>query len=138
MRQEDNVALPDGKSIPPRTESEALWARGRRLIPDATQTLSKSPHQFVLGVHPIYLERGDGSHVWDVDGNEYIDYSQSLGPIILGHNFAPVSEAVSAQLARGITFTLPHPLEVEVAELITRVVPAAEMVRYAKNGSDAT
>ena len=132
------MALPDGTSIPARTASEALWARGRRLIPDATQTLSKSPQQFVLGVHPIYLERGAGSHVWDVDGNEYIDYSQSLGPIILGHNFQPVSEAVIAQLAQGITFTLPHPLEVEVADLITEVVPAAEMVRYAKNGSDAT
>lgn len=132
------MALPDGNSIPPRAKSEALLARGQRLIPDATQTLSKAPNQFVQGVHPIYLERGDGSHVWDVDGNEYIDYSQSLGPIILGHNFAPVSEAVTAQLGRGITFTLPHPLEVEVAELITTVVPAAEMVRYAKNGSDAT
>ena len=138
MRKEDNVALPDGRSIPARSRSEALWERGRRLIPDATQTLSKGALQFVLGVHPIYLQRGEGSHVWDVDGNEYIDYSQSLGPNILGHNFAPVSDAVIAQLGQGITFTLPHPLEVEVAELITEVVPAAEMVRYAKNGSDAT
>lgn len=132
------MALPDGSSIPPRAASEALWERGRRLIPDATQTLSKGANQFVLGVHPIYLARGDGSHVWDVDGTEYIDYSQSLGPNILGHNFQPVSDAVIAQLSQGINFTLPHPLEVEVAELITSVVPAAEMVRYAKNGSDAT
>ncbi len=118
--------------------SEALWERARRVIPAGTQTLSKGPDQFVFGVTPRYIERGEGSHVWDVDGNEYIDYPMALGPILLGYGYRPVMEAVMDRLRLGTTFTLMHPLEVEVAELITEVVPSAEMVRFAKNGSDVT
>jgi len=124
--------------IPPCDRSEAFWMKAQELIPDGTQTMSKGPQQFVFGVFPIYLERGKGSHVWDVDGNEYIDYSQALGPIILGHAYPAVTEAVRHQLEQGTTFTLLHPLEVEVAELLTEIVPSAEMVRFAKNGSDVT
>src|SRR5205807_2505005 len=81
-------------------------------------TLSKSPTQFVQGATPIYLERGRGAHVWDVDGNEYIDYPMALGPVILGHAEPVVDAAITAQLRDGITFTLMHPLEVDVAERI--------------------
>lgn len=120
------------------TRSFDYWNRAQRLIPNGTQTLSKGPDQFVRGIYPIYLERGQGCHVFDVDGNEYIDYPMSLGPVILGHAYPATVEAIQRQLERGITFTLMHPLEVELAELICQCVPCAEMVRYAKNGSDAT
>src|SRR6058998_3374788 len=119
-------------------KSREYFTRARHVIPSCTQTFSKGPTQFVQGVAPIFLQRGQGSHVWDVDGNEYIDYPMALGPIVLGHDDPDVTAAVRAQLGDGVAFSLPHPLEVEVSELLTQVVPCAEMVRFGKNGSDAT
>ncbi|MBW7956370.1 MAG: aminotransferase class III-fold pyridoxal phosphate-dependent enzyme [Deltaproteobacteria bacterium] len=118
--------------------SDAMWERSVKVIPAGTQTLSKGPDQFVRGVTPKYLCRGKGAHVWDLDGNEYIDYPLALGPILLGYDYAPVSEAVIRQVREGTTFTLMHPLEVEVAELMRSIIPCAEMVRFGKNGADAT
>lgn len=118
--------------------SQAYFARAQRVIPSCTQTFSKGPTQFVQGVAPVFLARGRGSHVWDVDGHEYIDYPMALGPIILGYGDPDVTAAVQAQVADGVTFSLAHPLEVEVAERLTEIVPCAEMVRFGKNGSDAT
>ncbi|MCU1461478.1 MAG: aminotransferase class-III [Acidimicrobiales bacterium] len=117
--------------------SRAWWARAERVIPLGTQTLSKSPTQFVQGVAPIYLERGRGAHVWDVDGNEYIDFPMALGPVILGYADSRVDGAITRQLANGITFSLMHPLEVEVAERIVSMCPGVEAVRFGKSGSDA-
>jgi glutamate-1-semialdehyde 2,1-aminomutase/spore coat polysaccharide biosynthesis protein SpsF len=88
-------------------------------------------------VSPIYLQRGRGSHVWDVDGNEYVDYPMALGPVILGYAEPVVDEAIRRQLADGITFTLMHPIEVEVAERIVALCPGVEAVRFGKSGSDA-
>jgi len=119
-------------------KSERYWARAKKLIPAGTQTLSKGPTQFVDGVAPKYLVRGKGSHVWDVDGNEYIDYGMACRPIILGYSYPRVDEAIIKQLRDGITFTLMHPLEVELSELLVKIVPCAEMVRFGKNGSDVT
>lgn len=128
--------------IPPRhrslQRSQALKAKAERLIPSCTQTFSKGPTQFVQGVAPLFLAHGQGSRVWDVDGNEYIDYPMALGPVILGHNYPAVTQAVQQQLHQGTTFSLPHPLEVDVAELLVATIPCAEMVRFGKNGSDAT
>lgn len=118
--------------------SHALKAKAQGVIPSGTQTFSKGPSQFVQGAAPVFLARGQGSHVWDVDGNEYIDYPMALGPIILGHNEPAVTEAVIRQLRDGTTFSLPHPLEVDVAGMLTEMIPCAEMVRFGKNGSDAT
>ncbi len=118
--------------------SEALWERAQRAIPLGTQTLSKSPTQFVDGVSPKFLARGAGGHVWDVDGNEYVDWPMALGPILLGYDEPAVSAAAIEQLRAGTTFTLMHPLEVEVAEALIEVIPCAEQVRFAKNGADAT
>ena len=120
------------------TRSQEYLARARRLIPGASQTFSKAPSQFVQGVSPVFLQRGQGSHVWDVDGNEYIDCVAALGPIILGYNDPDVTAAVARQLQDGTIFSLPHPLEVEVAQRLTEVIPCAEMVRFGKNGSDVT
>lgn len=118
--------------------SEAWWARARRVIPLGTQTLSKHPSQWVRGVHPTHLVRGRGAHLWDVDGNEWIDEPMALGPILLGYAEPVVDDAIRAQLDDGITFTLMHPLEVEVAERIVAMCPGVERVRFAKSGSDAT
>ena len=118
--------------------SQELLRRAQRVIPSCTQTFSKGPTQYVQGVAPVFLQRGRGSHVWDVDGNEYIDYPMALGPVILGHCDPDVTRAVQAQMEDGVAFSLPHPLEVEVAELLTEVIPCAGMVRFGKNGSDAT
>ncbi|HXF75703.1 MAG TPA: aminotransferase class III-fold pyridoxal phosphate-dependent enzyme [Methylomirabilota bacterium] len=119
-------------------KSLELKAKAQRLIPGATQTLSKGPSQYVQGVAPVFLARAKGSHVWDVDGNEYIDYPMALGPIVLGHGYPAVDEAVRRQMADGVSFSLPHPLECEVAERMAAMIPCAEMVRFGKNGSDAT
>jgi glutamate-1-semialdehyde aminotransferase/spore coat polysaccharide biosynthesis protein SpsF (cytidylyltransferase family) len=118
--------------------SYELKARAERLIPSCTQTFSKGPSQYVQGAAPVFLARGEGSHVWDVDGNEYIDYPMALGAIILGHNEPAVTDAVTRQIAEGTSFSLAHPLEVEVAEVLVDLIPCAEMVRFGKNGSDAT
>jgi glutamate-1-semialdehyde aminotransferase len=118
--------------------SDALWARAERVIPCGTQTLSKAPSQFVRGIYPKYLVGGRGCRVTDADGNEYIDYPMALGAILLGHAAPPVVEAVERQARAGTLFTLMHPLEVEVAERLAALVPSAEMVRFVKNGSDAT
>ncbi|MFL5883903.1 MAG: aminotransferase class III-fold pyridoxal phosphate-dependent enzyme [Thermoleophilaceae bacterium] len=119
-------------------ESDRLWERATRVIPAGTQTLSKAPSQFVDGVSPKFLARGHGSHVWDVDGNEYVDWPMALGPILLGYDHPAVTERVIEQIHQGTTFTLMHPLEVELSERLVDVIPCARRVRFAKNGADAT
>ena len=123
---------------PPIAESQQLWRRAEGIIPGGSQTFSKGPTQFVDGVCPKFLECGEGCHVWDVDGNRYIDYCMACQPVILGYCDPDVNRAVAEQLEKGITFSLMHPLEVEVAERLIEMVPCAEMVRYGKNGADAT
>jgi glutamate-1-semialdehyde aminotransferase len=126
------------RSLPVITRSDEWYARATGLIPAYTQTLAKGPGQYVAGVAPKYLQRGKGSHVWDVDGNEFIDFSMAIGPLSLGYAYEPVDRAIREQLADGITFSMMHPLEVEVAELIRDIVPNAEMVRFSKTGADVT
>jgi glutamate-1-semialdehyde 2,1-aminomutase/spore coat polysaccharide biosynthesis protein SpsF len=119
-------------------QSHAWLERARKVIPSCAQTFSKGFTQYVQGVAPVFLQRGKGCRVWDVDGNEYIDYVQGLLPNILGYAHEEVNAAAAAQLAEGHSFSLPHPLEVQLAERLTRLIPCAEMVRFGKNGSDAT
>lgn len=118
--------------------SEKFLERALRVIPLGSQTFSKSLTQYPYGVSPYFIVRGSGSRVWDVDGNEYIDFINSLASVTLGYNDPDVTAAVRTQLADGVIFSLPHPIEVEVAERIVDMVPCAEMVRFGKNGSDAT
>ena len=120
------------------SNSYDIKEKAETLIPGLTQTFSKGPLVFIQNVSPVYLSKANGSHVWDVDGNEYIDYPMALGPVILGHNYPAVTQAVINQVQNGTSYSLPHPLEVEVADLIVQNVPSAEMVRFGKNGSDAT
>jgi len=126
------------EAYPLIAQSNALYQRATGLIPAYTQTLAKGPGQYINGVAPKYLQKGKGSHVWDVDGNEYIDYQMAIGPISLGYVYEAVDSAIREQLNDGITFSQMHPLEVEVAELIRDVVPNADMVRYSKTGCDVT
>jgi glutamate-1-semialdehyde aminotransferase len=126
------------QNYPVIAKSDEYYARSIGLIPASTQTLAKGPGQHVRGVAPKYAVRGKGSHIWDADGNEYIDFNMAIGPLSLGYCYDKVDEAIREQLASGITFSLMHPLEVEVAELIRSVVPSAEMVRYSKTGADVT
>ncbi|MBI4685899.1 MAG: aminotransferase class III-fold pyridoxal phosphate-dependent enzyme [Nitrospirae bacterium] len=118
--------------------SEEFLERALKIIPLGTQTFSKSKTQYPFGVSPYYLSRGFGSHVWDVDGNEYVDFINALAAVTLGYNDPEVDGAVREQLEAGVIFSLPHPVEIEVAEKIIEMVPCAEMVRFGKNGSDAT
>ncbi len=119
-------------------KSEELLARARRVTPLGSQTYSKSIRYFCEGAAPAFLERGQGSHVWDVDGNEFVDFMCALGPVTVGYNDPQVNAAVIAQLQKGISFSMATEIEVELAEALTRIVPCAEMVRFVKNGSDAT
>lgn len=125
-------------NFPSITKSDELYNRALGLIPSVTQTLAKGPGQWVKGVAPKYLAKGKGSHVWDVDGNEYIDFLMGVGPLSLGYAYPKIDEAIKKQLEDGITFSMMHPLEVEVAELLRDIIPNAEAVRYSKTGADAT
>jgi glutamate-1-semialdehyde 2,1-aminomutase len=91
-----------------------------------------------LGRDPFFVDRAEGARIWDVDGKEYIDYVGSWGPAILGHAPAVVVEAVGAAAARGLSFGIPNPLEVEMAQLICRWVPSIEKVRMVNSGTEAT
>jgi glutamate-1-semialdehyde 2,1-aminomutase len=115
-----------------------MLERALKTIPLGSQTFSKSKTAYPEGVSPHFIKKGEGSHIWDVDGNEYIDFVNGLASITLGYNDPDVTEAVKAQLDEGTIFSLPHEIEIKVAEKIVEMVPCAEMVRFGKNGSDAT
>jgi glutamate-1-semialdehyde aminotransferase len=125
-------------SDPTIAASDALYKRGIKVIPGATHTLAKGAGQYVRGVAPKFVQRGRGGRVWDVDGNEYLDMTMGVGPIVLGYAEPAVDAAIRAQLEDGISFSQTHPLEVEVAERVAALVPGAEMVRFGKNGCDVT
>ena len=109
----------------------------KKLIPALSQTFSKAPYSYVEGIYPTYLSHGKGSHVFDVDNKEYIDFVLGLGPIILGYNYPAVNKAIKKQLSKGISFSIPHSIEVEASKTINSIIPGAEMIRFAKTGSDA-
>ncbi|MGQ9651813.1 MAG: aspartate aminotransferase family protein [Phycisphaerae bacterium] len=87
--------------------------------------------------HPMFYVRGQGSHIWDADGNEFIDYVLARGPLLLGHSPGPVLDAVKRQLDVGLMYAGQHELEIEAAERFCRLVPCAEMVRFSCSGSEA-
>jgi glutamate-1-semialdehyde 2,1-aminomutase len=120
------------------SNSNLLYERALPIMNPVTQTLAKGPGQYVNGVAPKYLKRGKGARVWDVDGNEYLDYNMGIGPLSLGYCYPKVDEAIIEQLKDGITFSMMHELEVELAELINRIIPNAESIRISKTGADVT
>jgi glutamate-1-semialdehyde 2,1-aminomutase len=107
------------------------------LIPGGAHTYAKGEDQYPFEMAPV-ISHGDGAHVWDVDGNEYIEYGSGLRAVSLGHRHPRVLEAVRRELERGSNFVRPSIVELEAAERFLASVPTAEMVKFAKNGSDAT
>jgi glutamate-1-semialdehyde-2,1-aminomutase len=118
-------------------KSEELYEEAKRIIPGGV-TNARHPTKFYPGHYPIFMHRGKGCHVWDVDENEYIDWILSFGPIILGHAHPRVDRSVRAALARGFCFTMVHPVQNELARLLVEIIPCAEMVRFLVGGSDVT
>ena len=118
-------------------KSNELLKRAKKVLPAQTHTFSKGHKSFVDGAYPIFVERAYGSHFFDVDGNEFIDYVAALGPIILGYNNEYVIKAIKDQLEKGSIFSLPHKLEVEAAELMANTIPNTDMAKFTKTGSDA-
>jgi glutamate-1-semialdehyde 2,1-aminomutase len=123
-------------NYPDITHSDELYARATKIMHPVSQTLAKGPGQFTKGLAPKYLKKGKGSHVWDVDGNEFIDYNMGIGPISLGYCYDKVDAAIVNQLKDGITFSLMHELEVELSELVHSIIPNAESIRISKTGAD--
>jgi len=116
--------------------SSELFARARRRIPGGVNSPVRAFRG--LGREPFFVARAQGAILWDVDGGEYIDYVGTWGPAILGHAPAVVIEALREAAGRGVSFGIPNPLEVEVAELICRWMPSIEKVRMVNSGTEAT
>lgn len=113
------------------------YAKALRLIPGGAQLVSRRPTRYAFGISPIYAKRAKGPRIWDVDGNQYIDWVSGIGAIILGYADETVDNAVIEQLRKGNCYALNHELEIELAEELISRVPCAEMVRYAKGGGEA-
>ena len=111
--------------------------RAKHLIPWGTQTNGKRPDESMGALTPYFIERAEGCRFLDTEGRWFIDYRSALGPIILGYNHPVVQEAVREQLDKGVVFSLASPLEYEVAEQITRLIPGLEQVRVLKSGNEA-
>jgi glutamate-1-semialdehyde 2,1-aminomutase len=119
-------------------QSEEWLQRAEQTIPLGSQTFSKSRTQYPVGISPLYLQKGKGACVWDLDNNKYIDLVGALAAVTIGYLDKGMNRAIREQLKFGISLSLPSKLEAEVAEKIVEIVPSAEMVRFGKNGSDAT
>jgi glutamate-1-semialdehyde 2,1-aminomutase len=118
------------------TPAETLRRRAHELIPGGAHTYAKGDDQFPEEAPP-FIVRGDGCHAWDLDGREFVEYGMGLRAVTLGHAFAPVVEAARRELGHGLNFTRPSPIEVEAAEMLQSLIPAAEMVKFCKDGSHA-
>lgn len=119
-------------------KSEEQLEDALKVIPLGSQTFSKSTTQFPYGVSPYFADRAKGSKIWDVDGNEYVDFINGLLSVSIGYADDDINNAVKKQIDKGVTFSLSHPLESEVAKKLVAMVPCAEMVRFGKNGTDST
>lgn len=117
--------------------SNAAQTRLHELVPGGAHTFAKSADQYPEAMAPV-LVRGSGARVWDVDGNSFVEYGMGMRAVTLGHAYAPVVEAVRAALSDGISFSRPTELELAAAEDFLALVPGADMVKFAKNASDAT
>lgn len=118
--------------------SNAYLPRAEKVVPLAAQTFSKSRIQLPEGQTPMFVSHGDAGRVWDIDGNEYVDLINGLLANLLGYSDPDVNDVVEAQLRDGVSYSLATKLETELGERLCDIIPSAEMVRYGKNGSDAT
>ncbi len=118
------------------TKSSELFARAQKRIPGGVNSPVRAFRN--VGGEPWFVARGEGARIWDVDGNEYVDYVGSWGPAILGHAPKVIVDAVRDAATRGLSFGISNPLEVEMAELICEWVPSIEKVRMVNSGTEAT
>ena len=118
-------------------KSNRLKHRAHRLIPGGCHTYAKGDDQYPV-LAPGFIVRGRGAHVWDADGNEYVEYGMGNRAVGLGHAYPSVVQAAARALEFGCNFTRPHPLEVDCADQFLRLIDGAEMVKFCKDGSDAT
>jgi len=119
------------------SRTRELQPRAHQLIPGGAHTYAKGDDQFPEQA-PGFMVRGKGCHAWDVDGNEFIEYGMGLRAVTLGHAFEPVVEAAYKQMLLGTNFSRPAKLEIDLAEALLELVDGADMVKFAKNGSDVT
>ena len=119
-----------------RKKSDALFAKAQNLIPGGVNSPVRACK--AVGTQPLFIERAIGCFMYDSDGNRYIDYVGSWGPMILGHRPAVIMEAIAKVLERGTSFGAPTDLEIEMAELVVAAVPSIEMVRMVNSGTEAT
>jgi glutamate-1-semialdehyde 2,1-aminomutase len=118
------------------TQSEVLFERARRSIPGGVNSPVRAFK--AVGGTPLFIRKAEGSRMWDADGKGYIDYIGSWGPMILGHAWPPVLEAITETARRGTSFGAPSALEIELAERVVRMVPSIEKVRFVSSGTEAT
>ncbi len=118
------------------TKSEALFARAQKTIPGGVNSPVRAFK--AVGGTPRFITKADGAYIWDADGNRYIDYVQSWGPMVLGHNNAKIREAVIAAAQNGLSFGAPTEAEIIMAEKVNQLVPSMEMVRMVNSGTEAT
>jgi len=116
--------------------SEKLFAQAQEVIPGGVNSPVRACRS--VGTKPVFIQRGEGSRLFDADGNAYIDYVGSWGPMILGHTHPDVIEAIRSVLGRGTSFGAPTDLEIELAEMVIEAVPSVEMVRMVNSGTEAT
>ena len=119
-----------------RQRSQTEYARAKNLMPGGVNSAARAFG--AVGGEPIVFERGEGAYLFDIDGNQYIDFIGSWGPMILGHQFDAVKEAVHAAVERGTSFGAPTVAENELAELVIEALPSVEMVRLVNSGTEAT
>ena len=118
-------------------QSEAALEIGKKYIPGGVIG-TRRPENFVPGAYPLYVTEGKGSHFWDVDGNEYIDYLAGFGPVLLGHAYEVVDDAAIARIRKGFCFDLSQEIQNDLAQKVTQMIPCAEKVIFVLSGSDAT
>ena len=118
------------------SKSLAAWQKSQQFIPGGVNSPVRNFSK--VGRHPRFIERGEGSKIYDIDGNEYIDYVASWGPLVLGHAYPSVIEAIRSTAVNGTSFGAPTPRETELAETIVNAVPSIEQVRLVNSGTEAT
>ena len=116
--------------------SNILYKKALKYIGSGTSTFSRAPGVFPDGAAPKVLRKQKGCHVWDVDGNEYIDMVMGCGPVTLGHGNKKIEKAITKQLKKGVLFSMINELEIELAQLLVRDIKSVEMVKFSKNASD--
>ena len=117
-------------------KSQILFEKAKKILPGGVNSPVRAFKS--VGGTPIFIERGEGSKIYDVDGNEYIDYISSWGPHLFGHNPSFIKEAIKDALEKGTSFGTPTELEIKIAELVRELVPSIEMIRFVNSGTEAT